>query len=165
MPSGRVRAVAAAVICALAIGVWWNRMPGDERAIRAQLEALRTEINATAGAGLETAARAHRIGSFFTEDAVVELGSGAPPIVGRATVQGMTSRLQPRTAAFRLELDDIGVDVKPGATSADATMTASFVLRKPAGEESREAREFALALTRAANGWQIARVTAIDTLR
>ena len=72
----------------------------------------------------------------------------------------MAFRLEPRTAAFRLELDDIGIEVKPGATEADVTLTASFILRTSTGEESRDAREFALAMTRTAGPWQIARVTA-----
>ena len=45
-------------------------------------------------------ARSAQLGTFFTEDVDVELGSGAAPIHGRATIIGMAARLQPRTAAF-----------------------------------------------------------------
>jgi hypothetical protein len=167
-PSSRLR-VAAVVICAIAVAVaaavWWNREAADAQAIRSRIEALGAEINATAVAGLDSATRGQQIGSFFTEDAVVDLGKGGTPIVGRSTIVGMAVRLQTPLSAFRLQVDDVGVDVKPGAASADATLTASFILRTSAGEESRDAREFALALTRAGNEWQIARVTAVDTLR
>jgi hypothetical protein len=157
--------IAAVLICAVAAALWWNREGTHERAIRARIEALGAEINATASAGPESATRAEQIGSFFTEDAVVDLGKGGTPIVGRSTIAGMALRLQTRIAAFRLQIDDIRVVVKPGAASADATLTASFIPRTSAGDESRDAREFAVALTRAGNEWQIARVTAVDTLR
>ena len=78
---------------------------------------------------------------------------------------GMAERLQPRTAAFRMELDDVGVEIT-GAATADATLTVSFIRRSiSTGEESRDAREFALGLTKSGGTWRIARVTAIDVLR
>jgi hypothetical protein len=96
----------------------------------------------------------------------VDLGGGSPPIRGRETVMGMTARLQPRTAAFRLELDDVGIENAPGADTADVLLTASFVRRViSTGEESRDAREFALVLVKTDGTWRISRITAIDTLR
>ena len=157
--------IAAILICAAATAVWWNREPADEQAIRTRLEALGAEINGTATPGLESAARAQHIGSFFTEDAVLDLGKRAAPVVGRSTIAGMAFRLESRTAAFRLQVDDMRVDVEPGAASAEATLTASFILRTPEGEESRDAREFTVALRRAADQWLIARITAVETLR
>ena len=166
LPSGAVRILVVAGLAAAAVIVWWNRAPADEQAIRARLGALRAEINATAAAGVESASRAAQIGGYFTEDAVVDLGQGATPISGRATIMGMAFRLQPRTAAFRLDLDDVSVDLAPGGASADVTLTASFILRSMStGEESRDAREFVVALTKAAGTWRIARVTAVETLR
>ena len=53
-------------------------------------------MNASTKDGLGTALRAAQIGSYFTEDAVVELGEGAAPIKGRDTLMGMVARLQPR---------------------------------------------------------------------
>ncbi|MEP6917970.1 MAG: nuclear transport factor 2 family protein [Acidobacteriota bacterium] len=155
----------AVAICAIAIGVWWTRASGDEQAIRAQLEALQWEVNRSTAAGPESAAHAEQIGEFFTGDAVVELGKGAAPIVGRPTLIGMVFRLQPRTAAFRIQLDDVGVQVAPGGGSAEVTLTASFIQRAGGGDESRDVSEFALTLTRADNRWRIAKVTAVDTLR
>ena len=59
-------------------------------------------MNASTKDGLGTAARAAQIGSYFTEDAVVDFGGGSRPIQGRETLMGMAARLQPRTAAFRM---------------------------------------------------------------
>src|SRR3954470_7298557 len=89
----------------LAVGIvaWRMRATPDERAIRERLDTLRAEINSSTKDGLGTAVRAAQIGSYFTEDAVVELGEGAFPIKGRETLMGMVARLQPRTSAFRLD--------------------------------------------------------------
>jgi len=78
----------------------------------------------------------------------------------------MVARLQPRTAAFRMDLDDITMEMTPGATTADVLLTASFARRSiSTGEESLDAREYALVMTRTDGTWRIARITAIDTLR
>jgi hypothetical protein len=161
-----VLSVAGVVLAALALLVWSRRGSGDERAIREQLEALRAEVNRSTTDGLANIARAANIGSYFTEDVVVDLGQGTAPIRGRLTLMGMAERLQPRTAAFRMELDDVGIEMTPGASTADATLTISFIRRSiSTGEESRDAREFALGLMKAGGTWRIAHVTAIDVLR
>jgi hypothetical protein len=165
MRSPAARGAALLAIAVAAVVVWRGRSSNDEREIRSRIDALRTEINGTASGGLQSASRAAQIGSYFTEDAVVDLGKGASPITGRSTLVGMALRLQPRTSAFRLDVDDVGVEMTPGASEADVTLTASFMLRSSTGEESRDAREFVLSLTRASGTWLIARVTAIDTLR
>jgi len=162
-----VRAVVVLVLAVLAVfAAWRARERGDERTIRGRIEALRTEVNASTVDGLGTAARAAQIGGYFTDDAVVELGRGSVPIRGRETLMGMAARLQPRTAAFRLDLDDVGIEMVPGGVAADVMLTASFVRRSiSTGEESRDAREFALVLVKTDGTWRISRITAIDTLR
>ena len=162
-----MRAVVVLAVSVVAVIVWRaTRQSPDEREIRERLDALRTEVNASTVEGIGTASRAAQIGSYFTQDAVVELGEGSVPIRGRDTVMGMAARLQPRTAAFRMDLDDISVELVPGGDAADVLLTASFVRRSiSTGEESRDAREYALILTKATGDWQISRITAIDTLR
>ena len=161
-----VPAVLILALAAVAVFVWSTRDTSEERAIRGRLETLRNEVNASTADGLGTAVRAVQIGGFFTKDVVVELGEGSVPIRGRDTIVGMVARLQPRTAAFRMELDDISVELVPGGAAADVLLTASFVRRSiPTGEESRDAREYALVLTNASGDWEISRITAIDTLR
>jgi hypothetical protein len=158
--------VAAALVVLAGVLLWRSREGADERAIRGRLEALRREVNASTVDGRGTEARSAEIGSYFTEDAVVDLGGGAVPIRGRETLMGMVGRLQPRTAAFRLELDDVGIEVVPGGTAADVLLTASFIRRIiSTGEESRDAREFAVVLVKNDGAWRISRITAIDTLR
>ena len=161
-----LRAVVVLALAGLAVFAWRTREGGEERTIRERIEALRTEVNASTVDGLGTAARASQIGSYFTEDAVVELGGGSVPIRGRETLMDMAARLQPRTAAFRLDLDDVGIELVPGGTAADVMLTASFVRRSiSTGEESRDAREFAVVLVKTDGAWRISKITAIDTLR
>jgi hypothetical protein len=160
------RAAGVVVLVAAAVFAWHRSSSSDERAIRDRLESLRTEVNASTADGPGTLTRAVQIGSYFTENAVVDLGKGTASINGRETLMGMAARLQPRTAAFRLELDDIGAKIAPDGGSAEVSLTVSFVLRSiPNGDESRDAREFALALTKAGGTWRIARATAVETLR
>jgi hypothetical protein len=161
-----VRGAAALALLALAVYVWRARETPDERAITGRLEALRSEVNASTKDGLGTAARAAQIGTYFTDDTVVELGGGSPPIKGRDTLMGMVARLQPRIAAFRMDLDDVTIEMVPGGDAADVLLTASFVRRSiSSGEESFDAREYALVMTKVNGAWRIARITAIDTLR
>ncbi len=166
--TGAAGAAGAVALAAVALLVWSRWSSDDERAIRERLEALRTEVNSATGDGLARVAHAASVGSYFTEDVVVDLGEGTAPIRGRLVLMGMVERLQPRAAAFRMELDDVGVEVIPGAAAAaaDATLTISFVRRSAStGEESRDAREFTLGLVKTSGTWHIARVTAIDVLR
>ncbi len=161
-----MRVAGVVALAAIAFVVWSRWGSNDERVIGERLEALRTEVNHSTADGLANIARAASIGSYFTEDVVVDLGEGSAPIRGRMTLIGMAERLQPRTSAFRMELDDVTIEMTPGATTADATLTASFIRRSVStGEESRDAREFGLGLVKAGGTWRIARVTAIDVLR
>lgn len=161
-----IRVVVALALAALAYAAWRGRASDDERAIRARIQALQNEINTRPGDGLGIVAYAAQVGSYFTDDVTIELGEGAQAIHGRDTLVGMAARLQPRTAAFRLEIDDVSVEMVPGAEAADVLLTASFVRgSRSSGEESRDAREFSLVCRKNAGTWQIARVTAIDTLR
>jgi hypothetical protein len=161
-----LRGVLVVALAALAWWAWRGRESDDERAIRARIEALRNEINTSTTDGLGTFAHAAQIGSYFTDDVTIELGEGASVIRTRDTLMGVAARLQPRTSAFRLEIDDVTVDMVPGAPAADVLLTASFVRRSlSTGEESRDAREFSLVCQKDGGTWRIARVTAIDTLR
>ena len=129
------------------------------------IENLATEFNSSTGDGLGLIARAAHIGESFTPDVVIELGQGSPPIHGRETLMGMASRLQPRTAAFVLELDDVNVELKD-PEHADVTFTALIRRRSVvSGEESIDAREFAAEAVRVDRRWRVSRVVAIDTLR
>ena len=158
----------AAAVAAGGVYLWVGRKSADERAIRGRLEALRQEINTSTVDGLGTEAHAAQIGSYFTDDITIELGAGSTPIHGRDTLVGMVVRLQPRTAAFRMELDDVNVEfpTSGSAVAADVTLTASFIRRSlSTGEESRDAREFALVCRKEEGQWRIERVAAVDTFR
>jgi hypothetical protein len=110
--------------------------------------------------------RSARLGAFFAEDVDVDLGRGAAPIRGRETVLGMAERLHPRTAAFRLKFEDVSVAVVPGGDAADVHLTAEFISRGvTGGDGSLDAREFSIGMRRVGSDWQIARVTAVDTLK
>jgi hypothetical protein len=162
----RTYRIIAVVVVTAALGVWgWRSWrPDDKRDIRRRLHAFAAEFNESTTDGLGTAARAARLASYFTDDVVVELGGGSPPIRGRDTLIGIASRLQMRTAAFTLQLLDLEVElVPPGA--ADVTLTASFRRRGIAsGEESVDAQEFAVHMIKT-DEWRVSSVKAIEPFR
>lgn len=164
--SRRAHAVllAIAALGLLAFWFWWRAPSSTEREVRNVFDNLIAEFNSGTTEGFGTVAHAARVGAFFTPDVVVELGQGTAAIQGRETLMGMTARLQPRTAAFAVELDDVTVEFRD-AVHADVTLTV--VIRRRSGEsgESIDAREFATEVINHGAGWKISRVIAVDTLR
>ena len=157
--------LAAAVVAALLAWWWWSAASPAEREIRGLFEEFAEEFNAGSRGGLATLAHAVRLGEFFTADVVVELGQGSPPLHGRETLVGIVSRLQSRTAAFVVEMDDVTVELS-APERGDVTFTAVIRRRSvTSGEESIDAREFASEVVRADGRWRVSRVVAIDTLR
>ncbi|MGB2716087.1 MAG: nuclear transport factor 2 family protein [Vicinamibacterales bacterium] len=162
----RTKAIAGALaIALLAFWGWRSWWPDDKRDIRRRLNAFESDFNDSTTDGLGAVARAARIGSYFTDDVVVELGQGSPPIRGRETLIGMASRLQTRTSAFTLQLLDIQVEVQ-GPSEADVRLTASFRRRSlPSGDESIDAQEFAVRMVKTDGEWRMSHVTAVEPFR
>jgi hypothetical protein len=164
--SGARRALIAVAALAIAALGWMFWPESDEGAIRRRLKAVVEEANTRTGEGLETVAKAARIGAYFTENVVVDLGAGVTPITGRQTLIGMATHLQPPRASLVVNLKDITVVKRPDTDAADVTLTATFTRRDTSGaEETMDAREFALEVQKEAGEWRIARVAAVDTLR
>jgi hypothetical protein len=161
----RVQVVVIALALAGAAFWWWRGGSPAEREIRAMFTRFASEFNAGTTDGIGLLARAAHIGESFTPDVVIELGQGSPPIHGRETLMGMASRLQPRTSAFVLELDDVHPEFTDG-DHAEVTFTALIRRRdQVSGEESIDAREFAADVVRTGGRWRVSRVVAVDTLR
>jgi hypothetical protein len=154
-----------AVLIAAGAWVWLRWAPTPERAIQQRLRAFATELNSSTTDGLGSVARAARVGQYFTREVVIEFGGGSPPIHGRETLIGMAARLQPRTAAFVVELNDITVQMVDD-TRADVALTAVIRRRDiSSGEESLDAREFSADVRQVEGEWRMNRVTAVETLK
>lgn len=157
--------VATAATAVLGIWLWQTRASDDERAIRRRLAEFTQDFNASTTDGVGLVARAAKFGSYFTDDIVIDLGQGAGAIAGRETLMGMAARLQPRTAAFTLELDDVTIDVAPGGV-AEVTLTTLFRRRSvTSGDASMDAREFLVGMRKLDGEWRVGRITAVDILR
>lgn len=162
MRSRAVLLVAAAIVAFWAWRAWW---PTDAQQIMRRLQAFASDFNDSTTDGLGTVARAAKIGTYFTDDIIVDLGKGTPPIQGRETLMGMTARLQPRTAAFTLELLDINVDMRSEST-AEVNLTAAFRRRSLAtGEESIDARELLLTMVKVNGEWRASLVKTVEAFR
>jgi hypothetical protein len=151
---------------ALLIGFAWMFWPeGDDRAIKRRLAALVEEANASAGDGLALVTRAAHLGSHFTSDVVVDLGSGAP-IAGRETLVGVASRFHPAVQGTVVGLEDVAVATRKGAEVADVSLTVTLTgVDARTGERTLDAREFALEMRKESGEWLIARATAVDPLK
>ena len=159
----RTAAVALAVIAA-AVAAWYF-WPSPASEIRRRLHALAADVNQGASDGLHGVARAARIGTYFTDDVVIDLGQGTAPIEGRETLMGMVARLEPRTAQFRLTFEDVNVRMQ-GDSDAEVSLTAEIERQgKTPRDASMDAREFTLALSKVGADWRIARVRAVETIR
>lgn len=162
MTRGRIAAAAVAVLC---LFLAWQHWQSGERAVRSRLHALASDLNGTRSDGTAALLRAAHFGDYFTDDVIVELGEGAQPIVGRATVIGMAARLERRTSSSRLRFEDIVVQLRPSATEAEVSLTASFMRADDSGDSGLDAREFALEMVKSAGTWRIARAAAVNPLR
>lgn len=157
---------AAVATVAIAAFVSWRVAAGSDAAIiSGRLHALVDLVNEPVGEGLSATARAVEIGSYFDPDVTVDLGQGTSPIRGRDMLMGMLTRLQPRTVAYRLALNDVTARVHEDGASADVALTGTVNRRVASADEAREAREFALLMTKTDGAWRIARLTAVETLR
>jgi hypothetical protein len=161
----RIGVIVAAVVAVAAVvwvwRVWWV---SDAQQITRRLEAFESDFNESATEGLSAVARAAKLGSYFADGIVVDLGRGTPPIQGRETLIGMAARLQPRTAAFTLDLLDINVEMGPQST-AEVNLTAAFRRRSTSGEDSIDARELLLTMTKIDGEWRANHVKAIEPFR
>ena len=158
----------AGAVLVLSACSWWQ---GDKVLITARLNALVEQVNVHAADGLGSLARAAQIGQFFTDDVIVELGRGSPPITGRDTLMAMAARLEPRTSGFTVKLADINVLVTPNDQSADVNLTAEIIRKASptpgaaSAGPSMDAREFAVIMRKVDGEWKVARLTAVDTLK
>ena len=161
------RTLAGIVALVVAAGTiwWWTSGSSDERQVRRLFYDFAEELNAGTTGGFDTLTHIARLSEFFHPDVVVELRQGTPPIQGRETLLGMVSRLQPRTSAFVVEMDDVNVEFTD-QDHGDVTFTALIRRRAvDASEESIDAREFTAEVLRSGGRWQVSRVVAIDTFR
>jgi hypothetical protein len=155
--------IALGLAAALASGCsWWGN---DKAAITARLRAFTQVVNAAAPEGLGSVSHAGEIAAFFTDDAVVELGSGSTPIAGRETLMAMAVRLQPRLAQYTIGFADANISFAPDRQSADVTLTVEFINRDQTARQQMDAREFKLAMRRVDDEWKMSRVTAVETLK
>jgi ketosteroid isomerase-like protein len=160
-------ATGAAVVALLAVTTAWLLWPpNSDRQIRRRLTALAEEFNSSTVDGLGVAAKAVRIGDYFTDDVIVDLGQGSSTIVGRDTLIRMAARLQPRTGPFTLRLDDITVDAAADGRTATVALTLTIIrTSNVTREQSLDAREFSLGMRKPDGEWRIARAAAVDTIK
>lgn len=152
------------VLVAVGAFVGFRMFPSDENRIRGRLDGLAADAGKVSAdvAGLAVAAR---IGTYFTEDVVIEPGQGLDPLRGRDTIMGLATRMRGNATDVRVSVADARIVVADSRRTADVDVTVSIRRAVPGSGESLDAREFSLVMVKNDDVWQISRVTSIDTLR
>lgn len=159
---------ALAGILALLVVIWGVRalFPSEARRIRQRLDELAETASIEAGEPpLVRMSRAARIGRYFIEDAVVDLGDPFRPIRGREAVIGAAARIPVRQEGVTFEFVDVQVVVPPDEQTATVRLTAqSSGLDFRTGDHVIEARELDMTLRQLEGEWLIARVDGIEVI-
>ncbi len=156
---------AVLILAALALAAW-RFWPGEERKVRARIDALAAELSIPAGEeGLARLTRAAGVRSFFTEDIAVELPEGrGNTIRGRDEIAGFVARATVPPQGTRVELLNVAVELDRGKASAEARVDARVVAREPKDRPAiLDARMIALTLRKVDGAWLVANARVMPT--
>ena len=138
--------------------------PSDEGRIRDALDDLAATVSEPGGDGLGQMARAARLGGFFAQDVVVDLGRPYTRIEGRDTIMALAAKVQVPGEGMDVRFVDVTVEVAPGGADAVVHLTATVASRGRPLENSLDAKELEMTWRKVDDTWLIARVTGVDTL-
>ncbi len=135
------------------------------RGVRARLQALADMVNRTTVDGLGPEARASssaRSSPKTSTSSWVRARRRSAAVTRSSAWPSVCSRGRRRSAEVRGRVRRDGADGK----TADVHLTAEFIRRSiTTGEDSLDAREFMIGMRRVGADWQIAKVTAVETLK
>ena len=126
------------------------------------LEKLMTKLPDEAPiAGLSKAAK---VGTFFTDDCIITLGSPIPDIRERSELVAIVHRSRQAFYKVNVNFADISISV-PDKDTAEVTLTATAIVHEPGGLMGElEAREVELTLAKIGRSWKIKKVVGVETL-
>ena len=116
------------------------------------------------GDGLGQMARAARLGSFFAQDVVVDLGRPYSRLEGRDTIMALAAKMQVPGEGLDVRFVDVAIDVAPAGADAVVHLTATVASRGRPFESGLDAKELEMAWRKVDDTWVIARVTGVETL-
>jgi ketosteroid isomerase-like protein len=163
----RFRTLTVAVLLLLAGLAAWRFWPGEDKKVRARIDALAQELSVPAGEGaVPRAMRASGVRRFFTSDVAIELSDGAGTTVrGRDAIAGYVARMTVPPEGTRVQLLDVQISVQPDKLWADARLDVRLLAGKPPeGPPVLDARMIAVTLRKVDGAWLIynARVMPTD---
>jgi len=153
------------VLFVLAVAAW-RLWPGEERRVRARLEAVAAELSIPPGeAGLARVTRAASVRAFFTDDVAIEvLGAAVQTIRGREEIAAYIARAPIPPQGTRVELLDVDVEMGPDRSTADVRVGVRIVTASPKDTpDVLDARMIALTLRKVAGAWLIANARVMPT--
>ena len=153
--------IIAAALLVLAIVLGWRWFfPTEETKIKQRLEALADDASELTSdvAGMATAAR---IGTYFTEDIVIERAEGTL-LQGRQVILAAAAQFRPAAGQeTTVAIHDVDVTLAPDRVSATVTLTATVSRNAGTPDETTDADAFTLTLRKANDTWLISRVRSI----
>jgi hypothetical protein len=155
------------VIAAVVVAYYaYDRLfPDDNHRIRTVLDDLAATVSHTGGDGLSQLTQAAKLGRFFTQDVVIDLGSGFSPIRGRDTVMALAAKAQIPGEGFHVRFVDVTVSVDPSGVRAVAGMTATVQGRSLSDLQAIDAKELEMELQKVDGEWRIDRVIGVEAIQ
>lgn len=116
-----------AAVAAVLFAIYSLFFPPAEKVIAKRLKALASAISAEPGGNIARVANASRIGSFFHPNVQISLdgfGREAASVSGRGELEQIALGARQTVGSIKVRFYDIDVQVAPGKTEAQVTMTA-----------------------------------------
>ena len=159
------------VLIGIVAALRWVRVTyfTEEARVRRTLRSLLADFNFPTGTGnIAKVARFNHVMGLFTDDITISLDQvvpQVPPLTGREDLQASVQATFTLLSRCDVTLHDVVVEpISPESRDARAAFTASVMTSRPGMEFA--AQEFEVNLRRNQEGrWQLARVTAVRTLK
>lgn len=145
------------LVAAVALVVYFL-MPGEERRVRARLDALAETLGTPSKEpDLARLARVARLRGYFADDAVIYfLDEGHAPIRGRDEIVGLAHGALTQFGPFSVELLNVRIAIGEAASVADVHLEGRLVSRDPEADPATlDARSASLTLTKIDGTWLV----------
>ena len=158
-------AVVGAVVLVAGLAVW-VLAPSEEGRVRRQLDALAESASVEPGeSALIRAARAARVGSYFTDQVRLDLGEPYRPVAGRDALTGLAAAIRLPTGGIRVEIARADVTLDETGSRATVEMTAEVESSSSGGgERMLDGRDFLVRFVKVDGEWLIEELRAIQVV-
>lgn len=161
-PVARIAVPLVLVVASAGAYLWWN---SPERQIQRTLNGLADALSHDPPAtSLSAISAASAIREYFAADVVIEAGAPFSALRGRDAVLGAAARLHAAVPALLVEFVDVRIALGPDRTDATVDCTATATISNRGGQQTVDARELILTMTRVDGRWVIESAKLVEVL-